>query len=54
MKIYNVFHPNLLQKTFTNLLTGQVNKSVLLVIMNNKEKRKMKNIFNAKNYWNKI
>ena len=38
MKIYNVFHLNLLQKALTNLLIGQVNKLALPVIINNKEK----------------
>ena len=38
MKIYNVFHPNLLQKASTDPLIGQVNKLALPVIINNKKK----------------
>ncbi len=37
MKIHNVFHPNLLQKAFTDPLAGQVNKPAPLVIIDNKE-----------------
>ena len=37
MKIHNIFHPNLLQKTSINPLTGQVNKLVPPVIINNEE-----------------
>lgn len=38
IKIYNVFHPNLLWKSSTNILTDQVNKLTLLMIINNGEK----------------
>ena len=38
IKIYNIFYLNLLQKTLTNLLPGQVNKKVPPVIINNEEK----------------
>ena len=37
MKIHNVFHLNLLQKSSTNPLTSQVNKPALPIIINNKE-----------------
>ncbi len=37
MKIHNVFHPNLLQKTSTDPLIGQVNEPVPPVIINNEE-----------------
>ncbi len=35
MKIHNVLHLNLLQKTSINPLTGQVDKLVLPIIINN-------------------
>ena len=35
MKIHNIFHQNLLQKASTDPLTGQVNKSASLLIINN-------------------
>ena len=38
MKIYNSFYFNLLKKALTNSLTNQVNKLLLLFIINNKEK----------------
>ena len=38
MKIHNFFHPNLLQKTSTNLFIDQVKKLVPPVIINNEEK----------------
>ena len=37
MKIYNICYPNLFWKASTDLLTGQVNKPAILVIINNKE-----------------
>lgn len=50
MKIYNIFHLNLLQKTSMDLLINQVNKLVLLVIINNEKKRKTKDIFDTKSH----
>ena len=38
IKIHNIFHPNLLQKALTNLLTSQINKPAPLIIINNEEK----------------
>ena len=38
MKIHNIFHLNLFQKTSADLLTYQVNELPPLVIINNKEK----------------
>ena len=38
IKIHNIFYLNLLQKVLIDLLTGQVNKLILPVIINNKEK----------------
>ena len=37
MKIHDVFHPNLLQKTATDPLLGQQNSLPLLTVMNNKK-----------------
>lgn len=37
IKIYNIFHSNFFQKDSTNLLTSQVNKLELLVIINNEK-----------------
>ena len=54
MKIHNIFHPNLLQKASTDLLTGQVNESVSSIIINNKVEIEVEDIFDAKNYWGKI
>ena len=54
MKICNVIYPNLLQKTSIDLLTNQINKLALLVIINNKEKWEIENIFDIKNYQSKI
>lgn len=50
MKIYNSFYPNLLWKVFIDLLTNQVNKLLPLVSINKKEKEKLKNILEVKNY----
>ena len=38
IKIYKVFYPNLLQKVSINLLIDQINKLILPIIINNKEK----------------
>ena len=38
MKIYNVFHLNFFQKASTDLLTGQINKLALSMIINDEEK----------------
>ncbi len=54
MKIYNVFHPNLLQKASTNPFTGQVNELTLPVIINNKEEWEVKDILDAKSHRGKI
>lgn len=54
MKIHNVFHSNLLWKASIDLLTGQVNKPALPVIIKNKEKWEVENIFDTKSYQGKI
>ena len=54
MKINNVFHPNLLQKAFTDPLTSQINRPAPPVIINNEEEWKVENIFFAKSHQGKI
>ena len=54
MKIHNVFHPNLLWKASIDLLTGQINKPALLVIINNEEKWEVEDIFDTRNLQGKI
>ena len=48
MKIYDVFHPNLLQKAAINPLPGQRNSPPPLIVGNNKEEWEVNNILNAK------
>ena len=48
IKIYNVFYPNLFQKASTNPLKGQVNEPASPVIINNKEKWEVEDIFDAR------
>lgn len=38
MKIHNIFHLNFLQKVLINTLIHQLNKPIILVIINNKDK----------------
>ena len=48
MKIYNVFHPNLLEKASIDPITGQVNKLAPPVIINNEEKWEVEDIFDTR------
>ena len=48
MKIYNVFHPNLLWKVVNNPLPGQQNSPPPLTVVNNKEKWEVDNILDVK------
>ena len=48
MKIHNVFHPNLLQKTLNNPLPRQYNASAPSVIVNDKKEWKVNDILDAK------
>ena len=50
IKIHNIFHLNLLWKASTNPLTSQLNQSAPPVIINNKEKWEVKNIFDARSF----
>ena len=54
MKIHNVFHLNLLQKASIDPMTNWVNKPPLPVIINNKEKCEIEDIFDARNHQNKF
>ena len=54
MKIHNVFHPNLLQKASTDLLTGQVNEPAPPIIIDNEEEWEVEDIFDAKSHRDKI
>lgn len=54
MNIYKIFQLNILQKSFTNWLTYQINALEPLVIINNKENYEVKDIFDIWNYWGKI
>ena len=48
MKIYDVFHSNLLQKVAINLLPSQQNSPLLSTVVDNKEKWEVNNILDAK------
>ena len=50
MKIYIVFHPNLLQKVFIEPLTNQVNELLPLVTINNEEEWEVEDILNDRSY----
>lgn len=50
MKINNVFYVNLLWKILTDLLINQVNEPLSQIIINNKEKWKIKEILDVKSY----
>ena len=54
MKIHNVFHPNLLQKTSTDPLTNQVNEPPSPFIINNEEEWEVENILDARCYRGKL
>ena len=54
MKIHNVFHPNLLQKALTDPLTNQINEPPSPVIINNKKKLKLEDIFDTRCHWDKF
>ena len=48
IKIYNIFHLNLLQKVADNTLSGQQNISLPSTVVNNEEKWKIDDILNVK------
>ena len=48
MKIYNVFHPSLLQKTSADPLPGQHNDSAPSVVVNNEEEWEVNDILDAR------
>ncbi len=54
MKIHNDIHPNLLRKTSTDPLTGQVNELAPPVIIDNEEEQKVEDILDARSHRGKI
>ena len=48
MKIHDIFHPSLLQKTFANPLPGQHNDPAPPVIVDNKEEWEVDDILDAR------
>ena len=48
MRIYDIFHPNLLQPTTTNPLPGQYNSPLLPIVVDDKEEWKVDNILDTK------
>lgn len=54
IKIHNIFDLNLLYKALIDPLTNQVNKPPLLIIINNKKKWEVKDIFDTRSYYNKL
>ena len=54
MKIYNVFHPNLLQKVSTDPLTNQFYEPPPPFIINNEEEWEVEDILNTRSYWGKL
>lgn len=54
MKIYNVFHDNLFQKTSIDLLKSLINELGPLIIVNNEEECKVKQFLDARSFERKI
>ena len=50
IKIYNIFHPNLLQKASTDPLISQVNEPALPIIIDNEEKWEVEDILDARSH----
>lgn len=50
MKINNVFHPNLFEKSSIEPFTGKIYAPTQLFIVNKKEKWEVENIFDARNF----
>ena len=54
IKIHNIFHLNLLQKTSIDPLTNQVNEPPPPFIINNGENWEVKDILDARSYQGKL
>ena len=50
MKIYNIFYSNFLLKTLMDLLINKINELKLSIIINIEEKKRIKVIFDTKNF----
>ena len=54
MKIYNVFHPKLLNLAAINSLSDQKNSFFKIIIVKDKKKWIIENILNFKKLWNRL
>ena len=54
VKIFDIFHFNLLRKTFENSLSEQVNEFASSIVINDEKKWKMNDIFDARKYYRRI
>ena len=54
VKIFDIFHFNLLRKTFENSLFKQVNEFASSIVINDEKKWKVNDIFDARKYYRRI